>query len=90
MIYRIYVNGNNDYYDLGTYTVEQTISNLNWLILEQQTKEKVLVIECNIEDYIEFPVFIYNNKKEDYQKFKNYLLDNNKSEKVTKQYKKKI
>lgn len=39
MKYRIYVDGTRDYYDLGTYEVDETIFYLDWLILDEQTKK---------------------------------------------------
>ena len=88
MEYRIYVDGTRGYYNLGTYNKEETIHCLDWLILEQQTKEKILAIECNREDNIEFPVFLYLGKQADYDDFKRYL--NNENEvRVTKSYKRK-
>lgn len=88
MKYRIYVSGINGYYNLGTYNIEETIDCLDWLIMEQQTKEYVLVIECNIQDRIEFPVFLYLGNIEDYELFKEYLNIDTK-DKVTKSYKKR-
>lgn len=39
MKYRLYVTGTNGYYDLGTYTKDETIFCLDQLTLEQKTKE---------------------------------------------------
>lgn len=89
MNYRLYVNGTNGYYNLGTYNSDETIECLDWLILENQTQERILAIECNIEDNIEFPVFLYLGKVEEYTKFKEYLLLDDKKYKVTKQFRKK-
>lgn len=88
MEYRLYVDGTGGYYDLGTYNKDETIYCLDWLILEEQTKQKILAIECNKEDNIEFPVFLYLGKQEDYDEFKRYL--NNENEvRVTKSYRKR-
>ena len=88
MEYRIYVNGVKGYYNLGTYTKEETIYCLDWLILEEQTKEKILAIECDKENNIEFPVFLYLGEQADYDDFKRYL--NNENEvRITKSYKRK-
>ena len=86
MKYRIYVDGTNGYYNLGTHEQNETIFCLDWLILEEQTKEKVLAIECNTEDNIEFPVFLYMGNISDYDDFKAYL--NSKETRVTKSYRK--
>lgn len=86
MKYRIYVDGTNGYYNLGTYDVDETIFCLDWLILKQKTKEKILAIECNLENNSEFPVFLYLGKMADYDDFKAYL--NSKETRVTKSYRK--
>lgn len=59
MKYRICVFETSGYTDLGTYEPDETILCLDWLLLEQKTKEKVMAIECNLEDNIKFPVFLY-------------------------------
>lgn len=89
MNYRLYVNGANGYYNLGTYNADEAVECLDWLILEENTKERILAIECNLEDNIEFPVFLYFGKQEEYTKFKEYLLLDDKKYKVTKQFRKK-
>ena len=45
MKYRIYVFGTGGYTDLGTYEPDETIFCLDWLLLEQKTKEVVMAIE---------------------------------------------
>ena len=47
MKYRIYVFGTGGPTDLGTYEPDETIFCLDWLLLEQKTKEKVMAIERN-------------------------------------------
>ena len=89
MDYRIYVDGTNGYYNLGTYNKEETICCLDWLILEQQTKERILAIECNYEDNMEFPVFLYLGREKDYDDFKRYLNNDDKEVRVTKQFRKR-
>ena len=89
MKYRIYVTGTGGYTDLGTYESDETIFNLDWLLLEQKTKEVVMAIEINEEDNIEFPVFLYLGSLADYDDFKRYL--NNQAEiRITKQFRKRI
>lgn len=44
MDYRIYVDGTGGYYNLGTYNKDETLICLDWLILEEQTKQKILAI----------------------------------------------
>lgn len=90
MDYRIYIDGTGSYYNLGTYNKDETLICLDWLILEEQTKQKILAIECNYEDNIEFPVFFYSGKQADYDDFKNYLNNEDKEVRVTKCYKKKL
>ena len=90
MDYRIYVDGTGGYYNLGTYNKDETLICLDWLILEEQTKQKILAIECNYEDNIEFPVFLYLGKQADYDDFKNYLNNEDEEVRVTKCYRKKL
>lgn len=85
MNYRIYVDGSAGYYKLGTYSNEQALVCLDWLILCEKTKEKILVIEHNIKDNIDFPVFIYLGKVNQYEEFKRYLTSD--ETRVTKSYK---
>lgn len=88
MKYRIYVTGTGGQTDLGTYDSEETIFCLDWLLLKQKTKEKVMAIECNEEDNIEFPAFLYLGNLADYEDFKRYL--NNQDEvRITKQFRKR-
>ena len=88
MKYRIYVFGTGGYTDLGTYEPDETIFCLDWLLLEQKTKEKVMAIEVNEEDNIEFPAFLYLGNLADYDDFKRYL--NNQDEvRITKQFRKR-
>lgn len=88
MKYRLYVSGTNGYYNLGTYEHDETIFCLDWLLLEQKTKEKVMAIEVNEEDNIEFPAFLYLGSLADYDDFKKYL--NNQDEvRITKQFRKR-
>ena len=84
MKYRIYVFGTGGPTDLGTYEPDEAIFNLDWLLLEQKTKEIVMAIEVNEEDNIEFPVFLYMGSLADYNDFKAYLKSN--EVRVTKQF----
>ena len=88
MKYRIYVFGTGGPTDLGTYDSNETIFCLDWLLLEQKTKEIVMAIEVNEEDNIEFPVLLYLGNLADYEDFKRYL--NNQDEvRITKQFRKR-
>lgn len=87
MKYRLYVSGTNGYYNLGTYEPDETIFCLDWLLLEQKTKEKILGIEVNEEDNIEFPAFLYLGNLADYDDFRRYLNSN--EVRITKQFKKR-
>lgn len=88
MKYRLCVLGTGGWTDLGTYESDETIFNLDWLLLEQKTKEVVMAIEINEEDNIEFPVFLYLGSLADYDDFKRYL--NNQDEvRITKQFRKR-
>lgn len=87
MKYRIYVTGTNGWTDLGTYEQDEAIICLDWLLLEQKTKEKVMAVEVNEEDNIEFPALLYLGNLADYDDFKRYL--NNQDEvRITKQFRK--
>lgn len=87
MKYRICVFGTGGYTDLGTYDPDEVIFCLDWLLLEQKTKEIVIAVEYNYEDNIEFPVFMYKGNLADYEDFKNYLNSN--EPRVTKQFRKR-
>ena len=87
MKYRIYVTGTGGYTDLGTYEPDEAIFCLDWLLLEQKTKEKVMAVEVNKEDNIEFPVFRYTGSLADYDYFRRYLNSN--EVRITKQFKKR-
>lgn len=87
MKYRLYVSGTNGYYNLGTYEPDETIFCLDWLLLEQKTKEKILGIEVNEEDNIEFPAFLYLGNLADYDDFRRYLNSN--EVRITKQFRKR-
>ena len=78
MKYRIYVFGTGGWTDLGTYDPDETIFCLDWLLLEQKTKEVVMAIE----------VILYLGNLADYDDFKRYL--NNQDEvRITKQFRKR-
>lgn len=87
MKYRLYVSGTNGFTDLGAYEPDETIFCLDWLLLEQKTKEIVMAIEVNEEDNIEFPVFLYMGNTADYDDFKRYLNNQN-DVRITKQFRK--
>ena len=88
MKYRLCVLGTGGWTDLGTYESDETIFNLDWLLLEQKTKEVVMAIEINEEDNIEFPAFLYLGNLADYEDFKRYL--NNQDEvRITKQFRRR-
>lgn len=87
MKYRLYVTGIGGMTNLGTYEPDEAIFCLDWLLLEQKTKEIVMAIEVNEEDNIEFPVFLYMGNIADYDDFKRYLNSN--EVRITKQFKKR-
>lgn len=88
MKYRLYVSGTGGLTDLGTYEPDETLFCLDWLLLEQKTKEIVMAIEVNEEDNIEFPALLYLGNLADYEDFKRYL--NNQDEvRITKQFRKR-
>lgn len=87
MKYRLCVLGTGGWTDLGTYDPDEVIFCLDWLLLEQKTKEIVIAVEYNYEDNIEFPVFMYKGNLADYEDFKRYLNSN--EVRITKQFKKR-
>ena len=87
MKYRIYVFGTGGYTDLGTYEPDEAIFCLDWLLLEQKIKEKVMAVEVNKEDNIEFPVFRCTGSLADYDDFRRYLNSN--EVRITKQFRKR-
>lgn len=88
MKYRLYVSGTNGFTDLGVYEPDETIFCLDWLLLEQKTKEVVMAIEVNEEDNIEFPALLYLGNLADYDDFKRYL-NNQEEVRITKQFRKR-
>ena len=88
MKYRLCVLGTGGWTDLGTYESDETIFNLDWLLLEQKTKEVVMAIEVNEEDNIEFPALLYLGNLADYEDFKRYL-SNQDEVRITKQFRKR-
>ena len=75
ILYRLYIDSVKGYKHLGTYDAEQTIKSLDELILEKNCHEKILAIEQNMEDNMDFPVFLYLGNQEEYINFRNYLED---------------
>ena len=71
--YRIYVSSRRVYHCFGTYNPEETIVFLDYMILEKQTNNKILAIECDTVNNSEFPIFLYLGKQEEYDEFKEYL-----------------
>lgn len=71
--YRVYVSSRREYHYFGTYNPEETIVFLDYMILEKQTKNKILAIECDTVNNSEFPIFLYLGKQEEYDEFKEYL-----------------
>lgn len=87
MKYRIYMHERRGYECLGTHSPKDTMKILDCEIVEKQTKNKILVIECDKNDNSEFPVFLYLGKQEEYDEFREYL---NCKEEIVKRYIKKI
>lgn len=69
--YRIYINSRGEYSCLGIYNSGETITCLDYMILEKQVTNKILVIEQDNDS--DFPVFLYLGNQEDYIEFKDYI-----------------
>ena len=81
MLYKTYLDTNRGYEDLGTYNIKDTLEILDTLILEEQTKDKILVIEKNKELNQDTPIFLHLGNTEEYQEFKNKYKQLTKSKK---------
>lgn len=73
MNYRMYLNGTKGYEILGTYDLKETMCTLDRLILEKKIKRKILVIEHNVKEDSDYPVFLFWGEKEEYLDFKENL-----------------
>ena len=75
MVYTLYKDSGKGYQNKGIYTKEEIIVSLNYTIIKEEFKGRILVVEWNKKDDIEFPAMLYTGNLEQYEKFRNYLTN---------------
>ena len=75
MVYKLYKDSGKGYQNKGIYTKEEIIVSLDYTIIKEEFKGRILVAEWNQKDDIEFPAMLYNGNLEQYEKFRNYLTN---------------
>ena len=75
MFYKVYKDSGKGYQNKGIYTKEEIIVSLDYTIIKEEFKGRILVVEWNKKDDIEFPAMLYNGNLEQYEKFRNYLTN---------------
>ena len=75
MVYKLYKDSGKGYQNKGIYTKEDIIVNLDYMIIKEEFKGRILVVEWNKKDDIEFPAMLYAGNLEQYEKFRNYLTN---------------
>ena len=75
MVYKLYKDSGKGYQNKGIYTKEEIIVSLDYTIIKEEFKGRILVVEWNKKDDIEFPAMLYNGNLEQYEKFRNYLTN---------------
>lgn len=75
MIYKLYKDSGKGYQNKGIYTKEEIIVSLDYTIIKEEFKGRILVVEWNKRDDIEFPAMLYTGNLEQYEKFRNYLIN---------------
>ena len=75
MVYKLYKDSGKGYQNKGIYTKEEIIISLDYTIIKEEFKGRILVVEWNKRDDIEFPAMLYTGKLEQYEKFRNYLMN---------------
>lgn len=75
MVYKLYKDSGRGYQNKGIYTKEEIIVSLDYTIIKEEFKGRILVVEWNKKDDIEFPAMLYNGNLEQYEKFRNYLTN---------------
>lgn len=73
MVYKLYKDSGKGYQNKGIYTKEEIIVSLDHMIIKEEFKGRILVVEWNKKDDIEFPAMLYTGNLEQYEKFRNYL-----------------
>lgn len=75
MVYKLYKDSGKGYQKKGIYTKEEIIVSLDYTIIKEEFKGRILVVEWNKRDDIEFPAMLYTGNLEQYEKFRNYLTN---------------
>ena len=75
MVYKLYKDSGKGYQNKGNYTKEEIIVSLDYTIIKEEFKGRILVVEWNKKDDIEFPAMLYTGNLEQYEKFRNYLTN---------------
>lgn len=75
MVYKLYKDSGKGYQNKGTYTREEIVISLDYTIIKEQFQGRILVVEWNKRDDIEYPAMLYTGKLEQYEKFRNYLTN---------------
>ena len=75
MVYKLYKDSGKGYQNKGIYTKEENIVSLDYTIIKEEFKGRILVVEWNKKDDIEFPAMLYTGNLEQYEKFRNYLTN---------------
>ena len=60
MVYKLYKDSGKGYQNKGIYTKEEIIVSLDYTIIKEEFKGRILVVEWNKKDDIEFPAMLYN------------------------------
>lgn len=74
MDYRVYSDSGKGYKYINTYDLVDTIFLLDTVILEENTKSKILVIWHDYAMNCDSPFYLYTGNQEDYINFKNNLF----------------
>lgn len=75
MIYKLYKDSGKGYQNEGTYSKDEIIVSLDCMILKEECTDRMLVIEINKKHNIETPVMLYTGDTKQYEKFRNYLTN---------------
>lgn len=75
MVYKLYKDSGKGYQNKGIYTKEEIIVSLDYMIIKEEFKGRILVVEWNKKDDIEFSAMLYTGNLEQYEKFRNYLTN---------------
>ena len=77
MVYKLYKDSGKGYQNKGIYTKDEIITSLDHTIVKEEFKGRILVVEWNRKDDMEFPALLYTGDIKQYEKFMNseYTFD---------------